>query len=153
MKTCSKCGVPKEENEFLTRSDTGATGGLCIGCRVYYQKGYNKTLRVVDPEKGRVATRKWRAAHPEQSKKSNKNTRLKSAYGIDIADLERMTLEQQGCCAICDQVMTPPCVDHCHATGKVRALLCGQCNVALGGFKDSPRLCIRASEYLKKFSS
>jgi hypothetical protein len=41
-------------------------------------------------------------------------------------------------------------IDHCHKTGKVRGLLCGNCNVGLGHFKDSVELLQQAAEYLKE---
>jgi len=43
-------------------------------------------------------------------------------------------------------------VDHCHVTGKIRGLLCHQCNVGLGAFKDSIENLECASEYLKATS-
>jgi hypothetical protein len=39
-------------------------------------------------------------------------------------------------------------IDHCHATGKLRGVLCSECNVGLGKFKDDPALLRRAAEYL-----
>ena len=42
-----------------------------------------------------------------------------------------------------------PQIDHNHETGKVRALLCGPCNVALGGFRESPTLLRAAAEYIE----
>jgi hypothetical protein len=73
-------------------------------------------------------------------------------YGIDIDDFERMLAEQNGACAICLAVSTDEGkgfdVDHDHATGKVRALLCGSCNRGLGQFKDNAYLVGQAAEYL-----
>lgn len=41
------------------------------------------------------------------------------------------------------------CIDHCHRTGKFRGWLCHDCNVALGLFKDKPRLIRKAAEYVE----
>lgn len=41
-----------------------------------------------------------------------------------------------------------PHVDHCHKTGKVRGILCAECNSGLGKFKDRPEFLIKAVEYL-----
>ncbi len=41
-------------------------------------------------------------------------------------------------------------VDHCHTTGKVRGMLCSDCNTGLGKFKDGPALLRRAAEYLER---
>ena len=80
-----------------------------------------------------------------------KNRRLVQRYGITIEDYNRILAEQKGLCAICGNVPTTRFhVDHDHATGKVRGLLCVACNMALGLFKDNPRLLERSIEYLKK---
>jgi len=58
--------------------------------------------------------------------------------------------EQDGYCIICfekcDDVLV---IDHCHITGKVRGLLCQQCNAGLGNFKDDPKRLEKAISYLK----
>jgi hypothetical protein len=64
--------------------------------------------------------------------------------------------EQKGLCAICQK---PPsgntavngrmCVDHDHKTGKVRKLLCFNCNTAIGKLNDDPELFKRAINYLE----
>jgi hypothetical protein len=79
-------------------------------------------------------------------------------YGIDMAEYERMLDEQGGRCQICgDEGFTMAkhhklklVVDHCHTTGKVRGLLCHNCNRALGLFHDSTESLQRAIEYLQK---
>jgi hypothetical protein len=64
---------------------------------------------------------------------------LRRNYGITQDEYLRMEASQGGRCAICGtedkgkwQYLH---VDHCHATGKVRGLLCVKCNTALGWFE------------------
>ncbi len=40
-------------------------------------------------------------------------------------------------------------IDHCHATGKTRGILCRGCNVGLGNFKDDEGLMLKAIAYLR----
>jgi hypothetical protein len=87
-------------------------------------------------------------------------SRLKTAlsyYKITAADYNKMLLEQDGLCAICamperykdrNGATIRLSVDHCHATGKVRGLLCGHCNQAIGKFKDDISVLRKAIDYL-----
>jgi len=72
---------------------------------------------------------------------------LKARYGITAADAERMLHSQDGRCAICHERPADH-VDHDHLTGRVRALLCFNCNGGLGQFRDDPELLAAAIEYL-----
>lgn len=72
---------------------------------------------------------------------------FKRKYGMSIADYEAMRELRSGRCDICLQQKTLN-VDHCHATGRVRGLLCRECNTALGQFKDSPEALMRAAGYV-----
>jgi hypothetical protein len=74
---------------------------------------------------------------------------LKRLYGITDADFTRMSNEQGRRCAIC-RVRIATDVDHDHKTGKVRGLLCGSCNRALGLMKDTPHRLEAAAKYLRK---
>lgn len=76
-----------------------------------------------------------------------------SQYGITEDDYDRMLIQQGGNCAICSVAMSSPFIDHNHATGAVRALLCRHCNSALGFLRDSPRVAIEAAQYLKRHSA
>jgi len=85
------------------------------------------------------------------------NSDLKKNYGVTL-DWYRETLAaQNGVCAICKQPETTKIrgntiampVDHCHTTGRVRGLLCTQCNRALGLFKDSTEVLQAAISYLQ----
>ena len=69
-----------------------------------------------------------------------------------------MRFEQQnGRCAICGGtgervhkgVKSGLYIDHDHDTGKIRGLLCHDCNSGLGHFRDNPALLLKALRYLK----
>ena len=73
-------------------------------------------------------------------------------YGLTSNDLAEMLKAQDGLCAICRSLDYPTgrlVVDHDHSDGKVRGLLCGPCNTALGLFRDSRGRLIRALRYLR----
>lgn len=69
-----------------------------------------------------------------------------------------MYVAQDGLCAICGNPQIPGegsstkqlHVDHDHQTGKVRGLLCNQCNPGLGYFQDDISRLIAAVKYLEK---
>jgi len=82
--------------------------------------------------------------------KSTWERSLKFHYGITIEDWHAMLIAQSGRCDICTKPMMKPLVDHCHETGRVRALLCGACNVGLGQFQDDVALMLRAIAYLEQ---
>lgn len=81
-------------------------------------------------------------------------SKLKERYGITLEEYDNMLKEQGGGCKICGSPDPKRkgskhlVVDHCHATGKVRGLLCYRCNVGLGNFEDGPALVLKAYEYL-----
>lgn len=70
-------------------------------------------------------------------------------HGLTIAEFSAMQVRQAGLCAICRLPMKRVCVDHDHRTGKVRGLLCHNCNVALGHLRDSAGLLFAAIAYLQ----
>jgi hypothetical protein len=72
---------------------------------------------------------------------------LTRRYGITAAEADHMLRSQDGLCAIC-RVAPAAHVDHDHATGAVRALLCFNCNGGLGQFKDDPGVLRAAADYV-----
>lgn len=148
MKVCSVC---KREHDSVTKT--------CEKC-----KEYNRNWRAKNRDRDRAHGRKYYATHKaevkERSRKRHAANPLRSRrrhlierYGLSDSDYEQILVEQNGVCAICSG---PPKlgknldVDHCHDTGKVRGLLCRQCNVAIGSLKDDPKLTRAATEYLEK---
>jgi len=70
-------------------------------------------------------------------------------YNLTEGEFYELFDKQDGRCAICHVEMDKPCVDHDHKTGRVRGLLCTQCNTGLGMFKDSIRNLASAIVYLE----
>jgi len=75
---------------------------------------------------------------------------LKRRYGITEEQYMDLLDAQDCACAICGLVSEDKklVVDHDHATGRVRSLLCSNCNTALGLFRDDPNLLVNAAMYL-----
>lgn len=78
------------------------------------------------------------------------------SYGISKEDYEKLLIDQNYSCAICKNqdsqtsVTNWLFVDHCHQTGKIRGLLCNQCNCGIGAFKDDIDIIQNAIDYLNK---
>jgi len=70
-------------------------------------------------------------------------------YGLTAEDYERLLVAQNGACAVCNEKSERRlCVDHCHATGEVRGLLCSNCNTAIGLLDDDPDRMRAAALYV-----
>lgn len=116
--------------------------GTCVACgeRPQSSKGggkYRPTCRSCHTGRFGISERRKTPAE-----------RRLARYGISPEEYEARLADQDGRCAICTEVTAPPDVDHCHATGRVRGLLCRRCNLALGKFKDDPAIIERALDYL-----
>ena len=72
---------------------------------------------------------------------------LKRRYGIGADEFDALVVAQGGVCAICGKE-APEHVDHSHASGAVRGILCFNCNGGLGQFKDSIDSLVNAIAYL-----
>lgn len=74
-------------------------------------------------------------------------------YGLTEDQYQKLWDSQRGLCKICNTELSEAKrrahVDHDHITGRVRGILCANCNRGLGAFKDSINLLTIAIEYLK----
>ncbi|MGH7383314.1 MAG: endonuclease VII domain-containing protein [Candidatus Methylomirabilales bacterium] len=98
-------------------------------------------------EKLRADNARWRRENSGRLREY----RLKSIWGMTAEEYRSLFDLQNGLCAICRE---PPgdqslAVDHDHNTGKVRGLLCKNCNLGIGNFRDDAQLLISAIEYLE----
>lgn len=144
MKVCRICEVAKPLDEFGSHArHSDGKQNYCKPCR----NALNRDL--LTPEQ--KATKK-RNAQRYALVEDRKVRRRGYRYNLSPAEFEAMNTAQNGRCAICGGTETYEhrtlCVDHDHATGAVRGLLCTRCNKALGGFQDSPDLLMSAVAYL-----
>ncbi len=109
----------------------------------------------IDSSDKAMYARKWRAINAEKAKDGD----LKKSYGIGIKEYRSMFLEQYGVCKICgkreanlDRNGSPIslAIDHCHETGRVRGLLCSNCNRGMGFLKDNADILRKAAEYIEE---
>jgi len=87
-------------------------------------------------------------------------SRLKKVYGITEETYNQAWKDQGHACFICHRDPREfkgkkwqhnPCVDHCHETGKIRGLLCRNCNTHISRWlRDDPNMTARVIEYLTR---
>src|SRR5580704_11685889 len=80
---------------------------------------------------------KRRAVNPAKFEQRSREQWLLYKHKLDLMDWHTLYNEQAGLCAICFAPATD--VDHDHRTGRIRGLLCGSCNRALGLLQDDPQ--------------
>ena len=135
-KTCVTCKIEKHVDEFYPSSSIkSGYRSECILCTKAKSKKYPK------------------------SKEQIRRTRLKHSYGITLEEYNKMFIEQGGVCDICKNPQTVQnfkgitsslAVDHDHNTGKIRGLLCSNCNTGIGFFEEDEKRILKVLEYLRK---
>ena len=114
---------------------------------------HNKRCRELKPLRPLLA---------EQQRIGGRKHKIRKAYGISLEVYDLLLHAQDGVCAICKQPETSKtrlghtrhiAVDHDHKDGKVRGLLCTNCNNGIGRFRDNPALLIEAARYLVEHES
>lgn len=111
--------------------------------------------RRADPIKraqDQAAVRRYHAAHPEKAAYYRRRRTLQG-YALTPAEFEEQRISQGFCCALCEVPERQSRygklhVDHDHASGNVRGLLCDHCNIGLGHFRDDPAVLAKARNYL-----
>lgn len=98
--------------------------------------------------------REWDKSHPDRVKARSRRYNLKREYGMSIEDFDQMLARQDGRCSIC---LSPSPkwkhgwnIDHCHKTGKIRAILCSNCNKTLGLLGESIPTLHRMIQYIEQ---
>lgn len=97
-----------------------------------------------------------RSVYIKTHKRYMQNCKLRGRYGLTIKDTDRMLLEQDYKCKACRAPLSLTAdthLDHDHATGAIRGILCRGCNMALGCVKDSKVRLLNLTEYLESYES
>jgi hypothetical protein len=117
---------------------------------------WQRNYRGRNRDKLRESKRAW--SKTEKGKTCNWRKQIKRFYGLSEGEYNRMLVAQNHLCAICREVEIETvkekvlrlAVDHNHATGKVRGLLCRRCNRAIGLLRENPVYIRAAADYLEK---
>lgn len=115
----------------------------------------NRAQAKANPGKITARVAAWNKANPERARALRLKANLKHKYGITPADFSRMVTEQAAQCACCRDALDflrPHTIhiDHCHATGRIRGVLCHSCNKMLGHAKDEIKRLAAAIEFFAR---
>lgn len=153
MKTCKRCCVEKPVEEFCKRSSRSGGLASCLECERKRKYEYAKEYRAKNQERIRERDRIYRKRYPDRVRRMN----LKKTYDMTPEQYASMLSEQNNKCFLCDfshrtngKREEQLHIDHCHVTGKIRGLLCTQCNKGLGCFKDRIDVLQKAVQYLQR---
>lgn len=176
-KKCSRCGELREISLFAVYG--GKPHCQCKPCQRESSKNYRKNNIEKCREKERQwrtktrdirisQAREWRAKNREKLRAYDKSSyqrrkdkfvgwnrarNLRKNYGITIEQYDEMFKAQSGVCAVCLGMNLSGrrlAVDHNHATGKIRQLLCSRCNSSIGLAKENAQILYKLAEYLEK---
>ena len=156
VRVCFKCNqeLPLNSDYFPQYKYKGqlVLRGVCLACD-------NKRISAYRLGRKEFNQTWQRDYYQSEERKAYRNTELyqyrkirtvyKSRYGLSEQECRDIQDLQRGCCAICTCSLEIPHVDHCHTTGKVRGLLCHQCNLVLGMANDSTETLLNAIQYLE----
>jgi hypothetical protein len=138
MRTCNVCNTEKPVEEFHTSWDrrygVRRVARRCKKCHSATVNAWRKRNRGRITESPMAA---WRRQLRQRARK----------YGMEPYQLAVLEAASADLCAICGQRAALE-IDHDHADGHVRGLICRDCNRGLGCFFDNPARLIRAALYL-----
>lgn len=141
-KKCSSCQQIKPLEEFhRAKNKKDGRQHRCAECAT--------TANIARYKERREQLVAYQAAY--DSKPENKlKSRIQHIVKVYRVSKEEATLlASADTCEICKRSGLQMHVDHDHATGRVRGVLCQNCNLSLGGFQESIESLEKAIWYLK----
>ena len=139
MRWCGKCKTTKPSTDFY------ASHTLCSGLQSICKSCNTKIHR------------QWRTKNRSKSRFYALKHRLLQRYNMSLEEYQALLDKHNHVCAICGQpertsyngIPKLMSVDHDHTTGKIRGILCNNCNRALGLIGDNPEFFQKALAYLE----
>lgn len=169
-----KCWDCKQEKDLLlfhkSKDRADGVSSRCKVCANAYKKVhakinsaklacYKKEWNSKNKKKICGYSDKWRDRNPEKVKAQDRAHHLRTEYGLTVEMYNKMSSDQNGECSVCGKVPMGKRgykvlhVDHCHSSGKVRGLLCGKCNTALGSLQEDENIIKNLLNYVIKFKN
>mgnify|MGYP001565846128 FL=1 len=146
LPTCKKCGGA---NFRPRKRERGRISKYCLDCKT----AYNRKWRSENYDRYKESVRRWRRKNLVSIRKSYRANLLKYVHKLTVREYNLMFKNQDYKCAICKEFPSRESlgVDHDHTTGKIRGLLCGNCNRALGLLRENRNVALGLVEYIDKF--
>ena len=166
-KRCARCGEVKSRAAFAPkRTNLDGLQHRCRDCAAESDRKRQQAMGRAVPPRGTVPEghkycqgcgeiKPLSECHRGKASRckacridDNRVQHLKRRYGLTEAERDQLIASQGGVCCIC---LAAPAtqVDHCHETGRVRGVLCFNCNSGLGLLRDDPEAMDRAADYLE----
>jgi hypothetical protein len=145
--TCSRCKKTLLKTEFHrnSRHKNGAST-FCKQCQIQCTKEWQRK----NSKKWNEYQKAYYHKNYEKLSRDRRRRHAKTKFGISLEEYEQYC--SQPCCEICAvkfDSKNKPHLDHCHASGHIRGVLCASCNRGLGHFKDNSTSLQQAIAYLE----
>ena len=153
---CVACGAPIDNNSTGRGAiRTKYCSKSCCKSHAHTTESYKDYKKKYDVEyrkkhKDKINKRRREAEYTPIRAYQKKISGLKSKFGLSETEYLSMLDEQKGLCLVCGDSLDNLAVDHCHTTGRVRGLLCKNCNSAIGLLREDVDILENAIIYLKE---
>lgn len=146
-----KCCICKQflpltlEYFYQSKTETYGLRRACKACEKSRATAWNNK----NIERTKVTSKKWREENKDHVKAMQKARDTLRYHGItsEVIDLIYSAFDK---CDICDKKLIKKNLDHNHKTGRIRGVLCNNCNLSIGAMRDNPEVLEKAAEYLRK---
>lgn len=140
--------------------DDSITFRKCSGCKLELDKHefadyawqlrhpYCRKCMSIANYKSKIKNKDTYDQYRIKAAESSRRCYLRKTWGITLEEFNELKESQDGLCAICKITTDILHIDHNHKTGKIRSLLCNNCNRGIGHLKESPVILNAAIEYL-----